>query len=76
MRDGRVIYETSGTVEGEIASAPSGQAGFGYDPIFYFPAYGRTLAEVSDAEKLAVAHRGEAFRNLANWLRKTKNGER
>jgi XTP/dITP diphosphohydrolase len=49
--------------------AASGGGGFGYDPIFYFPPYRRTLAEVSQAEKLAVAHRGKAFRALAAWLR-------
>ncbi len=76
VRDGSVVYEMEGTVEGEIARAPAGEAGFGYDPIFHYPPYGRTLAEVTDAEKLAVAHRGEAFRRLAEWLRETKNGER
>ena len=64
-----VIYETTGVVEGEIADAPLGRGGFGYDPIFFYPPYGRTLAEVSDAEKIAVAHRGVAFRKFADWLK-------
>jgi XTP/dITP diphosphohydrolase len=68
---GEVIYETTGVVEGEIADAPRGGGGFGYDPIFFYPPYGRTLAEVTDAEKIAVAHRGIAFRKFADWL-KTK----
>jgi XTP/dITP diphosphohydrolase len=68
---GEAIYETTGVVEGEIADAPRGSDGFGYDPIFFYPPYGRTLAEVSDAEKIAVAHRGIAFRKFADWL-KTK----
>ena len=73
----RVVFETTGVVEGRIADAPRGSTGFGYDPIFYFPPYGRTLAEVSREEKLRVAHRGHAFRRLANWLsQETKNGER
>lgn len=63
-----VVFETTGTIEGEIAESPRGTEGFGYDPIFRFPAYGRTLAEVSREEKLAVAHRGKAFRDLARWL--------
>jgi XTP/dITP diphosphohydrolase len=63
-----VVFETTGTVEGEIADVPRGTEGFGYDPIFWFPAYRRTLAEVSREEKLAVAHRGKAFRDLARWL--------
>jgi XTP/dITP diphosphohydrolase len=65
---GHVIYEARGTVEGEIARQPRGTAGFGYDPIFYYPPYGATLAEVSEDAKLAVAHRGQAFRALTSWL--------
>ena len=68
MRGGDVVFETTGIVEGEIAPAPAGARGFGYDPIFLFPAYGRTLAQVDDEEKLRVAHRGHAFRALAGWL--------
>ncbi len=68
VHKGKVIYETTGTVEGEIANAPRGERGFGYDPIFYYPAYERALAEVTEEQKLRVAHRGEAFRRLANWL--------
>jgi XTP/dITP diphosphohydrolase len=68
VRQGQVVYETRGTVEGEIAPAPAGDHGFGYDPIFYYPPYGTTLAAVSEEEKSRVAHRGEAFRHLARWL--------
>jgi XTP/dITP diphosphohydrolase len=64
-----LVFETTGTVEGEISPEPRGTHGFGYDPIFFYPPYGRTLAEVDDEEKLRVAHRGHAFRNLANWLK-------
>ena len=65
---GHVIYEARGIVEGEIAREPQGTAGFGYDPIFYYPPYGSTLAEVAEDAKLAVAHRGQAFRALTAWL--------
>jgi XTP/dITP diphosphohydrolase len=65
----RIVFETTGTVTGEIAERPSGGGGFGYDPIFHYPPYGRTLAEVSDEEKLRVAHRGHAFRQFSDWLR-------
>lgn len=68
VHKGAVVFETTGVIEGEIADTPSGEAGFGYDPIFYYPPYGRTLAGVAEAEKLSVAHRGEAFRRLATWL--------
>ena len=63
-----VVFETSGVIEGEISAAPRGTHGFGYDPIFVYPPYGRTLAEVSDDTKLSVAHRGHAFRNLRVWM--------
>lgn len=64
-----ILFETVGTIEGEITDTPRGDHGFGYDPIFYYPPYRGTLAEVSESEKLAVAHRGQAFRALAAWLR-------
>jgi len=57
-----------GICEGRIARAPRGAGGFGYDPIFFYPPYGRTLAEVSEPDKIAVAHRGIAFRRFAAWL--------
>ena len=69
VKDGEVVYETTGVVEGEVAAAPHGEAGFGYDPIFHYPPYGCTLAEVTEEKKLRVAHRGQAFRALADWLK-------
>lgn len=63
-----IAFETTGSVEGVIARSPAGTGGFGYDPIFYYPPYGATLAEVGEHEKLAVAHRGQAFRALAKWI--------
>jgi XTP/dITP diphosphohydrolase len=62
------VFTTEATVEGEIAPAPRGTYGFGYDPIFFYPPYGCTMGEVDDARKLAVAHRGKAFRILAGWM--------
>jgi XTP/dITP diphosphohydrolase len=69
VRAGRIVFETEGRVDGEIAREPRGSAGFGYDPIFFYPPYQCTLAEVTQASKLRVAHRGTAFRAFANWLR-------
>lgn len=66
--DGEPLFTSRGTVEGEIAAAPRGSAGFGYDPIFFYPPYGRTLGEVDGHEKLAVVHRGKAFRAFRKWL--------
>ena len=47
----------------------SASFGFGYDPIFFYPPYGTTLGDVPDERKLAVAHRGKAFREFRAWLR-------
>ena len=66
--DGNILYEASGIVQGEIAPEPKGSHGFGYDPIFFYPPYGCTLAEVDGAKKAAASHRGKAFRQLREWL--------
>ncbi len=67
-RGDEILFSTRGTVEGRISPDPHGDHGFGYDPIFFYPPEGRTLAEVSDETKRAVSHRGAAFRTLAAWL--------
>jgi XTP/dITP diphosphohydrolase len=66
--DPEVLFTTEGRVEGEIAPEPRGSFGFGYDPIFFYPPFGMTLGEASDADKLTVSHRGEAFRKFAAWI--------
>jgi XTP/dITP diphosphohydrolase len=65
--DGRTL-EASGECRGTIASAPRGSGGFGYDPVFVHPAFGRTFAEVSPAEKARVDHRGHAMEALRGKL--------
>jgi XTP/dITP diphosphohydrolase len=67
-RRGDVLFETRGTVEGTIAPEPKGAGGFGYDPIFFYPPFGCTLAEASPEQKSTVSHRGEAFRKLRTYL--------
>lgn len=57
-----------GVVEGEIAETIIGEHGFGYDPIFYYPPYGTTLANVSEDMKNAVSHRGRALRQCVAFL--------
>ena len=73
---GRVVFEATGTIEGRIAEKPVGTAGFGYDPIFFYPPYGCTLAEVSAERKSAVSHRGKAFRKLREFIVSRGNRER
>ena len=65
---GRVVYETEGIVRGEIAREPRGTNGFGYDPIFYYPPFGCTLAELDLERKATVSHRGKAFYQLHEFL--------
>jgi XTP/dITP diphosphohydrolase len=64
-----ILFETQQTVEGELAPAPRGSHGFGYDPIFLFPSFGKTLGEVEEMQKSAVSHRGKAVRALREFLR-------
>jgi XTP/dITP diphosphohydrolase len=66
---GRVLYEGRGAYEGIIARAPSGEGGFGYDPLLYLPDVGKTSAELTPEEKNARSHRGKAVRAFAEWLR-------
>jgi XTP/dITP diphosphohydrolase len=71
----RIVFETRGTVEGRIAPSPRGEGGFGYDPIFFYPAFGCTLAEAGD-RKSEVSHRARAFHALVAWLSSTRLASR
>lgn len=62
-----VLFEARGTVEGRIATAPEGEGGFGYDPIFYYAPLKCTLAEAG-ARKSEISHRANAFRQLKEFL--------
>jgi XTP/dITP diphosphohydrolase len=68
--NGEIVFESRGVVEGEIARTPAGTHGFGYDPIFYYPPYSCTLAEVDGDAKARVSHRGAAFRAFRDYLRR------
>ena len=59
-----------GTIEGTVAKTPSGNNGFGYDPIFYVPKFGCTTADLTNAEKNKVSHRGNALRLMKEILLK------
>ncbi len=52
------------TIEGELAKEPAGENGFGYDPIFYLPEFGKTTAELSPEEKNKISHRAKALREM------------
>ncbi|MDO5410372.1 MAG: RdgB/HAM1 family non-canonical purine NTP pyrophosphatase [Lachnospiraceae bacterium] len=61
-------YTVLETVEGLIAEKPAGEGGFGYDPIFLVPEYGKTMAELTPEEKNAISHRGKALRAIRSLL--------
>jgi XTP/dITP diphosphohydrolase len=63
-----VLFETETTVEGRIADSPAGEHGFGYDPIFFYPPFGQTTAQLTDDQKAAISHRARAFRDLKRNL--------
>ena len=58
----------SASADGELLAAPRGEGGFAYDPLFFFPALGKTFAEISREEKNQHSHRGKAFRRAVDFL--------
>jgi XTP/dITP diphosphohydrolase len=67
-RNGEVLHTADGTVEGLLLTAPRGSGGFGYDPLFFLPALGRTMSELPLAGRLALNHRGRAIQALLALL--------
>ena len=59
-----IQLEVTGSVEGVITRAPIGESGFGYDPVFYIPALGKTAAQLDPDEKNRISHRGRAIAAL------------
>jgi XTP/dITP diphosphohydrolase len=67
-RDGKTLATFTGEAHGELLTVPRGTQGFGYDPLFYFPALGQTFAELSLEQKRERSHRGKAFRQFLDWF--------
>lgn len=65
---GMPTVTVEGVCEGRIAEQPRGTGGFGYDPLFYLPGRGKTMAELRPEEKNAISHRGQALRRLKALL--------
>lgn len=65
---GRTTETFQGTCEGRISHVPSGQGGFGYDPVFWLPERGCTMADLTAEEKHAVSHRGKVLRLVGDRL--------
>lgn len=69
-RDGQTLATFAGEAPGELLTVPRGTQGFGYDPLFYFPALGKTFAELPLEQKREHSHRGKAFRKFLDWYSK------
>lgn len=68
VQDAALMRTFRGSVEGEILSAPRGEQGFGYDPLFYFTPFGCSFGEIPREKKQAVSHRGAALKQLAVFI--------
>lgn len=69
LPDGKILTEEA-TIEGRIGYEEKGENGFGYDPIFMVPAYGKSTAQLSEEEKNAISHRGKALRAMKKQMEK------
>lgn len=67
-RGDEVLFQAEESVEGLIADGLRGSNGFGYDPLFFYPPFGRTFGEIPHEEKDRVSHRGKAFARLRRFL--------
>jgi len=72
--DGTLLGTADGVCEGVITPGPSGDGGFGYDPVFYLPPYGLTMAQLDAAEKNRISHRGRAAAAIAPLLHRVLAG--
>jgi XTP/dITP diphosphohydrolase len=68
-RGGKTLAVFEGKAEGMILEEPQGSNGFGYDPLFYFPAIQKTFAELTAKEKAKYSHRGAAFKQFLEWCK-------
>jgi XTP/dITP diphosphohydrolase len=75
-RDGVVLRTAEGAVEGEVRSEPRGTGGFGYDPLFWLPELGLTMAEIDLKTKQTLSHRGRALRALLDRMAEAPVGLR
>ena len=67
--EGRIILTAQDAVEGVMLREPRGTNGFGYDPLFFIPALGKTTAELEPDEKHAISHRGKALRRMRELMK-------
>jgi len=73
VRADKPAVVTQGKCEGMISDKPIGSGGFGYDPCFFLPEFGRTMAELTAEEKNIISHRGKALEKLRRILDEEKD---
>ncbi|MBI2871263.1 MAG: RdgB/HAM1 family non-canonical purine NTP pyrophosphatase [Candidatus Omnitrophica bacterium] len=66
-----MLFVSEGVLKGRIAEAPRGRSGFGYDPVFLVPGYGKTVAQLGKQVKRRISHRAKAVRKARRWLMRT-----
>ena len=66
--EGEILFKSLGEMHGEIAFEPAGTEGFGYDPIFYLPEYGKTVAELDNSLKNKISHRAKSLVPMLNFI--------
>lgn len=69
VKDGKLVRTFRGAVEGRIIDRPRGSGGFGYDPLFYYEAFGCTFGEAAIGDKMLVSHRAQALEKMFTFLR-------
>lgn len=75
-QQGKLLGSFRGTVEGQLLDAPRGTEGFGYDPLFFYPAFGCTFGEASLEQKSQVSHRARALQAMIAYLRRASDSSR
>lgn len=66
--DGKILHVQTGRIDGYIDTKPSGEHGFGYDPLFFIPQLNKTMADMSMKEKNTLSHRALALRPMVKWI--------
>lgn len=71
--EGKILFSSVGKIDGIIATEPSGENGFGYDPVFFVPQLNKTMAEMSSDEKNTHSHRAKALIPMVEWINENLN---
>ena len=67
--DGKKLHTQTGKIEGFIDTKPSGEHGFGYDPVFFIPELSKTMADMTLKEKNTLSHRARALKPMVEWIK-------